>query len=187
MLLRGNSSMNQNFTLGQQKKLRFQYFSAGNREGKLRFAQTCLHLTRRGYCLGDFFEREGLDGVYQELLDEALELHNQHKSGHLYLAVNPIYATSLYKIGATRKAPEERMRTLKTAGIPSQFTLVKAWPVPDVFAAEAHCRRALAERWVQREFYEGAYSELIEVLQRIVEDERDLVRKLSRAIELPSP
>ena len=79
------------------------------------------------------------------------------------------------------------MRSLTTAGIPGQFTLVKAWPVPDAFAAEARCARTLAQRWIQREFYEGTFPELTAAIQGVVEAEWRLVRSLSQAIETPLP
>ncbi len=173
------------FSPGQHKRLRALYFAAGSAEGKLRFAQSCLTLARRGYALDDFLQGEGPDGLYQEMLDEALAAHLGHRAGYIYLAVHPIYTTGLYKVGATRKTPEERMRSLTTAGIPGQFTLVKAWPVPDAFAAEASCARTLAQRRIQREFYEGTYPALTTAMQGVVDAEWRLVRSLSQAIEMP--
>jgi hypothetical protein len=185
MFLCGKSLMNPVFTPSQQKRLRLQYFSATSREGQLRFAQTCLTLVRRGYRLLDFFEQERLADEYQEMLDEAMAAYISSKSGHLYLAVNPIYTSGLYKVGATRKTPEDRMRSLTTAGIPGKFTLVKSWAVPDAFAAEAHCARTLAQRQIQREFYEGPYPELTAAIDGVVAEEWRLARTLSQAIELP--
>jgi hypothetical protein len=170
---------------GQHKRLRAQYFSAASAEGMPRFAQSCLTLARRGYALADFLEGEGPEGVYQEMLDEALAAHMASRAGHLYLAVHPIYAARLYKVGATRKTPEERMRSLTTAGIPGQFTLVKAWAVPDAFAAETCCKRTLAQRRIRGELYEGTYPELTAAMQGVVDAEWRLVCSLSQAIEMP--
>lgn len=177
--------MNPSLTLSQQKRLRSLYFAAVSREGKLCFAQTCLKFARKGYCLSDFFERECLDGLYQEMLDEALAAHFEQNSGHVYLAVNPIYPKGLYKVGATRKTPEDRRRSLSTAGIPGQFILVKTWPVPSAFAAETHCKQALLLRRVQREFYEGTFLELTTAMDEVVTEEWRLARALSQTFELP--
>jgi hypothetical protein len=173
------------FKPSQQTRLRSQYFSAVTLEGKLRFAQTCLTLARRGYRISDFFEKEGLKEVYQEMLDEALAAHFERKSGHLYLASHPIYARGLYKIGATRKTPEDRMRSLATAGIPGHFILVKSWAVPDVFAAEAHCARTLSQRRAQREFYAGTFLELTTAMDGVATEEWRTARALSPAFEVP--
>jgi hypothetical protein len=173
------------FKPSQQKRLRLQYFAATGREGQLRFAETCLTFARRGYQLQDFFEQEGLVDEYQEMLDEAMLAYVASKSGYLYLAVNPIYASGLYKVGATRKTPADRMRSLTTAGIPGQFTLVKSWQVPDAFAAEAHCALTLAQRRIQREFYEGTFPELTSAIDGVVAEEWSLFHKVSQAIELP--
>lgn len=167
------------------KRLQSLYFSATTAAGQVKFATACLALGRQGYPLADFFEQEGLGDVYQEMLDESMAAHLKRRAGHIYLAVHPIYIQGLYKIGATRKTPEERRRSLTTAGIPGQFTLVKSWPVPDAFAAEAHCARTLSQRRVQREFYEGTFPELTAAIDGVVELEWRLAQLLSPAIKSP--
>jgi hypothetical protein len=169
----------------QRKQLQKLYFGSESPQAKLRFAEKCMELSRRGFSVQAFFREEGLDDCYQELLDEALALYLATKSGHLYLAVHPIYTAGLYKVGATRKTPEERMQSLTTAGIPGHFTLVKSWPVLEPFAAEAHCARTLAQRRVQREFYEGTFPELTAAIDGVVDEEWRLARTLSPAIEMP--
>jgi hypothetical protein len=169
----------------QRKQLQKLYFAAVSAEGQLRFAEKCLELSRRGFSVQSFFHDEGLADCYQELLDESLANYIKGKAGHLYLAVHPIYSEGLYKVGATRKTPEQRMQSLTTAGIPGQFTLVKSWAVPEPFAAEAHCARTLSQRRVQREFYEGTFPELTAAIDGVVDEEWRMVRQLSPAIEMP--
>lgn len=173
------------FSPRQLKRLQSLYFSATTTAGQVKFATACLQLGRKGYPLGDFFEQEGLGDVYQEMLDESMAAHLKRRAGHIYLAVHPIYIQGLYKIGATRKTPEERRRSLTTAGIPGQFTMVKSWPVPDAFAAEAHCARTLSQRRIQREFYEGTFPELTTAIDEVVEREWRLAQMLSPAIKSP--
>lgn len=172
-------------TSHQQKRLRALYFNAIGEVGQFRFAVACLKLARAGYVLADFFEQEGLLDIYQETLDLAMVTHQERRAGYLYLAVNPIYSQGLYKLGATRKTPEERRRSLTTSGIPGQFTFVKSWPVPDAFAAEAHCARTLSQRRIQREFYEGTYPELTAAIDGVVDLEWRLAQLLSPAIKSP--
>jgi hypothetical protein len=169
----------------QRKHLQKLYFAAVSDEGQLRFAEKCLELSRRGFSVQTFFYDEGLVECYQELLDESLSNYINRKAGHIYLAVHPIYSAGLYKIGATRKTPDERIQSLTTAGIPGQFTLVKSWPVPEPFAAEAHCARTLSQRRVQREFYEGTFPELTAAIDGVVAEEWRLVCQLSQAVAMP--
>lgn len=169
----------------QQKRLQSLYFAATDESGLFHFAVTCLKFARAGYLLADFFEQEGLLDVYQETLDLAMSAHHARRAGYLYLAVNPIYSQGLYKVGATRKTPEERRRSLTTSGIPGQFTFVKSWFVPDAFAAEAHCAKTLTQRRIQREFYEGTYPELTAAIDGVVDLEWRLAQLLSPAIKSP--
>jgi len=172
-------------TPSQQARLRRRYFESESPEGALRFAQTCIALTRRGHSVGGFFDLEGLGELYQETLDEAMAAHLERRSGFVYLAAHPIYPQGLYKIGETRKTPDERMRSLTTSGIPGRFVLVKAWRVPDSFAAEASCVRTLSQRRIEREFYEGTFADLTKAIDGVVQREWDLFRTVSPAIELP--
>lgn len=174
-----------NLSLRQRKHLQKLYFSATSVEGHLHFAEKCLELSRRGFSVAEFFRDEGLADCYQDQLDESLARYIEQKSGHVYLAVHPIYPTGLYKIGATRKTPEQRMQSLPTSGLPGHFVLVKSWAVPEPFAAETHCKRTLAQRRVQGELYEGTYSELIAAIDGVVGAEWHLARSLSPAVEMP--
>lgn len=149
------------------------------------FAEKCLELSRRGFSVQSFFQDEGLADCYQELLNEALACYIERKAGHVYLSVHPIYPAGLYKIGATRKTPEERMQSLPTSGLPGQFVLVKSWAVPEPFAAETHCKRTLAQRHVQGELYEGTFLELTAVMDGVVDEEWRLVRQLGPAVGIP--
>lgn len=169
----------------QRKQLQKLYFAAVNPASQLAFAEKCLALSRRGFSVQSFFQEEGLADCYQELLDESLANYIERKCGHLYLAVHPIYSVGLYKVGVTRKSPEQRMKSLPTAGIPGQFTLVKSWPVPEPFAAETHCARTLSQRHVQGELYEGTFPELTAAIDGVVDEEWRLVCQLSPAIEMP--
>lgn len=170
----------------QKSRLRRAYFGACDPEGNARFADVCLKLSRQGYRIHDFFASEDVCDLYSETLDEAMQTRLKTKAGHLYLAANAIYSPGLYKIGLTRQAPADRMRSLRTAGIPSPFTLVKAWAVPDVFAAEASAHRLLRDRRVEGEFYEGTHSLLARLLEDVVEREWGVAHDVCPNLKLPN-
>lgn len=128
--------------------------------------------------MDDFLVVEGLEDLYRDHLESALEGFGTKRRGFLYLAANAAFSPGLYKIGMTRKTPESRRKSLTTAGVPVDFILVKTWEVPDVFGAESQCRRVLGERRVAREFYKGTYTELTTLLDELVENEHDVARRL---------
>lgn len=162
----------------QRRRLRTLLLAGGERDTLLRLGEMCSTFARRGYRLEDLLIEDGLEDLHFEQLAEAVATYRKHRQGFLYLAVNAAYAPGLHKIGASRVSPEGRRQSLRTAGVPGRFVLVKSWPVPDAFAAETSCREALHDRRVERDFYAGHYAELTTFLDQVVAHEYEVGKRL---------
>lgn len=118
------------------------------------------HLSLTG-CLG----RLGIssdDPFFDDHLDalvSALEVWGVARRGWVYLTrIDGI--ESVFKVGMTRQAPETRMRSLSSSGVPGDFVLVQAWPAWDAFGIEKIAHEELADcRW-KKEFFRGEADDL---------------------------
>lgn len=100
--------------------------------------------------------------------------------GYIYILLNPSLRSQRYKIGMTRKTPEERASAISSAtGVPEPFEVAYAKKVRDCQLAERLIMDRLHERRISsnREFFDIALQEAVETLNDvaaqvgIVEDE----------------
>ncbi|WP_187627572.1 GIY-YIG nuclease family protein [Paraburkholderia sp. UCT31] len=148
------------------------------------FVDFSLELLRRGIDLaGVFFEAEE---AYASTVVDGLSGHFARQRGFIYLATNPVYRGTVYKVGLTRQRPDERMRSLATAGVLGHFMLVKDWPSRDVQRSEIRAHQALAAYNVQGEFFEAHYTVAIAAIDDVLLEERGAFDELYRLCGMPS-
>lgn len=146
------------------------------------FALYCLKLLRRQLDLHRYFE--SAEEAYGPFVELGLDILECTRAGFVYLAVNPTMRAGIHKIGLTRKAPRERMRTLRTSGTLGAFHLIKSWRAIDVAVAEANCKRALAPRHVAGEFFFGTYSEIAATMDAELEKETQTLADLRAMLQI---
>lgn len=145
------------------------------------FVNHCLDLILRGFDLGTFFE--GGEEAFCDIVERGLALHTQAHSGFLYLAANPVYGVNVYKIGLTRKAPDERRGTLRTSGVLGEFILAAHWPSQDVARSEARAKAYFSSiRLASSEFFHADYRTLMSGLESVLAQEATAFKTLQRLI-----
>lgn len=159
-----------------QRRL-YRCFETGDAAG---FVDACLDLLRHNRPLASFFS--GAEEVFADMVDVGLQHHIAHQSGFIYLATNPVYGVNVYKIGKTRKAPNERMLTLETSGVLGQFILAGAWPSRDLDRSERRCHHVLSTCRLEGEFFRGDYRELIPVLEGVLQEEAEAMATLQKMV-----
>ena len=91
--------------------------------------------------------------------------------GIVYIARNDQHPPNVYKIGATNRNVEERMRELSNeTGTYGTFEAKATFPVTDWEAAESKCHRQLNKYREDKEFFKAPYNELLEVVRNVCDD-----------------
>ena len=92
------------------------------------------------------------------------------KKGWVYVAKNPdqIY----YKVGFTKKNPNERARTLKTAGVIKEFNIIFALDFLDCKKAEKTIHNKLEKFHVSGEFFSTLPNEIVTEIVKYKEYEK---------------
>lgn len=119
------------------------HFNANN---SARFAERALTLARRG-------TRIPLsDELLFDFAVESVATWARSRGGFVYAATNPLFP-HVIKIGQTGQRPQDRIKTLSTAGLPVEFTLVGSAWFPDRHWAEAEVHRTFKPRHAGKEFF----------------------------------
>jgi len=160
----------------KRKLQRIFYSASPGRDQQL--AHYSLELIHRDYAIDDFFGNEL--PIFSEALEAGLKIASKALKGYVYLAVNPVHPQGVHKVGKTRLPPTRRMESLTTEGVLGTYQLVKAWPSRDVHRSETRCHRALANRAIQKEFFEGDFRTLVGVIDAVMRQERAAIRNATR-------
>jgi len=103
--------------------------------------------------------------------------------GIVYIARNDQHPPNVYKIGASNRNVEERMRELSNeTATYGTFEAKASFPVTDWEAAEKKCHNQLSKyRAGKKEFFKAPYNELLEVVRNVCD-----VYQPKRNVEQPT-
>jgi hypothetical protein len=91
-------------------------------------------------------------------------------AGSIYVMRSGSHGLDLYKIGLTKRTPDQRAAELSSAtGVPTPFEVLAKWDVDDVYTVEAEAHRALGRYKVnkRREFFRAPLSTIIREINAI--------------------
>lgn len=103
----------------------------------------------------------------------APELPSGPDPGWIYVMRTAMHRGDIFKVGLTRRHPEERADELsRQTNAPDRFFVLCQWPAGDCARAEALVHAALAERRLndRREFFEIPLRQLISTIQGVLSD-----------------
>lgn len=137
-----------------------------------RFADRAMALARKGSDIPLTSE------LLFDFAVDAVAERARTRGGYVYVATNPLFP-QLCKIGLTRLAPEARMRTLSSEGLPVAYILAGCAWFPDRYWAEAEVHRRFADRRVTREFFELTFGRATREVKYLAAEETRLYTKLT--------
>lgn len=137
-------------------------------EQAVRLGTYLCELARRGHTnILSTFDDHPLADDWQDFAWQSLKEHFSRTEGTVYVVTNPVHV-NLYKIGQTRGAVGERIKSLDSAGVVGYFVPVASRQVADRFAVEVAVRRALRlkeGRQTHKEFVACTWEEAIAALE----------------------
>jgi hypothetical protein len=167
-----------NLTPASSRKLNSLYRSYSE-HAPLKFVQYCLYLCDQNIDISPYFQ--GAHSVFEDYVKEGMDEYKKRFAGYIYLSVNPFMGKDIHKVGMTRKTPNERMKTLSTAGTLGDFIVVQSWETFNVEVTEKKCHRSLKDYFVQKEFFKGAYTLLIPPINLVIKEEKQNILSLISA------
>lgn len=93
--------------------------------------------------------------------------------GYIYIAHSPALKEDIFKVGMTRRKPEDRVEEFSQGtGVPARFLVQRKWKVSDCVACESQIHRALSSYriYAGREFFQLSYDNLFRIVNETVID-----------------
>lgn len=100
-----------------------------------------------------------------------LSLTEGRNPGYIYVMRSAAHPRDLFKIGLTRRSPEQRAAELtRDTSAPDQFLVVQDWAVSDCVLAEERIHRALEGYRInpRREFFSAPYRLVCDTIAKII-------------------
>lgn len=98
------------------------------------------------------------------------------KAGYIYMSSSPALKEDIFKVGMTRRKPEDRMEELgQGTGVPARFLILHSWTVSDCVKAESLIHEALKQYRLNpnREFFQASSEKIYGIADQIVRDIND--------------
>jgi len=97
---------------------------------------------------------------------------NSENEGYIYVMRSAAHEKDVFKVGLTRRTPEERANELsRSTSSPDKFLVVQEWDVDDCVLAEKLIHDKLNEFRVnpKREYFKAPYKEIFKVIDKVIE------------------
>lgn len=150
-----------------------------------KIAKYILNKIRNGQSINQIIHNEVLHDEYLDIIYNAIKSYFKYSSGFVYIAVNPVLK-DIHKIGQTRKTPEERAKTLRTAGVLGTYIIIKQYKVLDRFYCESAIKKQLKEMAIpnSRELFKIYWEELFKITDVVIDKEKEI---LSSTLQIEHP
>lgn len=102
----------------------------------------------------------------------SLDFESSPNKGYIYVMRSASDKKNIFKIGLTRRTPDERSGEVsRGTGVPTKYLVVQEWEVRDCIVAEelVHSRLDMYRINSRREFFQAPYKVIREVVEDIVE------------------
>lgn len=97
---------------------------------------------------------------------------NSENEGYIYVMRSAAHEKNVFKIGLTRRTPEERSKELsRSTSSPDHFHVMEEWDVVDCVLAEKLIHEKLSEFRVnpRREYFKAPYKEIFKVIDEVID------------------
>ncbi|PFG08333.1 T5orf172 domain-containing protein [Marinobacter sp. LV10MA510-1] len=101
---------------------------------------------------------------------------NTENEGYIYVMRSAAHDKNVFKVGLTRRAPEERSKELsRSTSSPDHFHVMEEWDVEDCVLAEKLIHEKLSEFRVnpKREYFKAPYKEIFKVIDEVIDSLRN--------------
>ncbi|MGI2936265.1 GIY-YIG nuclease family protein [Vibrio diabolicus] len=98
---------------------------------------------------------------------------NTENEGYIYVMRSAMHEKNVFKIGLTRRTPEERSKELsRSTSAPDHFHVMEEWDVKDCVLAEKLIHERLHDFRVnpKREYFKAPYKVIFRVIDRVIDD-----------------
>lgn len=113
------------------------------------------------------------DSPYQATAKQAavVQVAKVDDVGFIYVMRSPIHEKNIFKIGYTKRNPEDRANDLSgTSGQPDVLVVMQSWKVFEPLRVEQEIHAALAKERIntRREFFKARFEMLRETIERVI-------------------
>lgn len=119
---------------------------------------------------GEWYQDDVMDILLQEI---------EKRSGFIYVAAS---SSVYHKVGMTRKQPEERIRSLNSAGVLHDLQLIMAYPVYDV-QIEKYIHQTLKQ--LTPYHHKEHFALPVNVISKVIDEEHQKFLSFLKNIGLP--
>ncbi|WP_171038991.1 GIY-YIG nuclease family protein [Pseudoalteromonas sp. S1727] len=97
---------------------------------------------------------------------------NTNNEGFIYVMRSAVHDKNVFKVGLTRRTPEERSKELsRSTSSPDHFHVMQEWDVNDCVLAEKLIHEKLSDFRVnpKREYFKAPYKEIFKVIDEVID------------------